>query len=99
VTKSFRGARALSQKFGKWADAIWVVGMAAQAGFIIAIPVLAGLALGFWLDNQFNTLPFISLILTLAGGIAGPVVLYRWVVSAVKQRMERRKIQNEEKSE
>ncbi len=89
----------LSQKFSKWVDAAWVLGMAAQGGLIIAIPVLGGLALGFWLDNQFDTLPFISLVLTLIGGIVGPFVLYRWVVSAVKQRMEHRKVQNEEKSE
>ncbi|MCP4543754.1 MAG: AtpZ/AtpI family protein [Chloroflexi bacterium] len=74
--------------------------MAAQGGLIIAIPVLAGLALGFWLDSQFNTLPFISLIMTLAGGIAGPIILYRWVTSSVAERVAaRKKRQDEEKSE
>jgi F0F1-type ATP synthase assembly protein I len=63
---------------------------------MIAIPVLAGLGVGFLLDRRFGTLPIISLVLTAVGGIVGPLTLYRWVISAVKQRMER---QDEEKSE
>ncbi|RLC84949.1 MAG: hypothetical protein DRJ03_12935 [Chloroflexi bacterium] len=80
-----------------WTEAIWVLGMGAQGGLMIALPVLAGLALGFLLDNRFDTLPLISLILTAIGGIVGPIILYRWVVSTVKQRMESK--QDEEKPE
>ena len=90
----------VAQKLGKWVDAAWVLVMAAQGGLIIAIPVLAGLTLGFWLDNQFNTLPLISLIMTLVGGIAGPIMLYRWVTSSVAERVAaRKKNQDEEKFE
>jgi F0F1-type ATP synthase assembly protein I len=56
---------------------------------MIALPVLAGLAVGFWLDNQLGTLPWISLLLALIGSMVGPVALYRWVTSVVGQRMGR----------
>ena len=75
---------------GKWADAAWVLAMAAQGGLMIALPVLVGLALGYWIDNQINTLPWITLVLTLIGATAGPIMLYRWVTSSVATRMENR---------
>ncbi|MEE8389318.1 MAG: AtpZ/AtpI family protein, partial [Anaerolineae bacterium] len=62
----------------------------AQGGLMIALPVLVGLALGFWLDNRLGTLPWISLVLTLIGATIGPIILYRWVTSSVAQRMESR---------
>jgi len=80
-----------------WADIIWVLGMGARGGLMISLPVLAGVALGYWLDSRFGTLPFITLALTLVGAIIGPVILYRWVISTVKQRMETKP--DEEKSE
>jgi F0F1-type ATP synthase assembly protein I len=76
-----------SRKPGTWADAGWVLAMAAQGGLMIALPVLGGLALGYWLDNQLNTLPWVSLILTLVGATVGPISLYRWVTSSVAARM------------
>lgn len=87
-----------SRRFGKWIDAAWVLSMGARGGLVIVLPVFAGLVLGYWLDTQLGTLPFVSIALTLAGGIAGPIVLYRWVVSAVNQWMEAKK-QAEEKPE
>jgi F0F1-type ATP synthase assembly protein I len=80
-----------------WADTIWVLVMGARGGLVIALPVLTGLVLGFLLDNRFGTLPIISLVLTAIGGIIGPVMLYRWVVLAVKQRLETK--QDKEKPE
>ena len=86
-----------ARKSVDWTEAAWVLAMAAQGGLMVAFPVLAGLALGFWLDTRFGTLPWISLVLTLIGGTVGPIMLYRWVTSAVKQRMEQK--QDEEKPE
>ena len=80
----------MSRKSGKWFDAAWVLAMGAQGGLMIALPVLIGLAVGFWLDNQFGTLPWISLVLTLIGATVGPIMLYRWVTSSVAQRLESR---------
>jgi F0F1-type ATP synthase assembly protein I len=81
----------------KWGDAVWVLGMGARGGLLIALPVLAGLAVGYLLDSRFGTLPWISLVLTAIGGFVGPFMLYRWVVSAVKKRLEAEP--DEEKSE
>lgn len=81
----------MAKKDSKWADALWVMAISAQGGLMVALPVLIGLALGYWLDSQFGTLPWITLLLVLTGGAIGPVILYRWVVSVVKRREERRK--------
>lgn len=71
----------------KWGDLFWALSMSARGGLIIAIPVLLGLVVGFFLDRHLGTLPFISLALTAAGGIIGPIILYRWVVGAVARRI------------
>ncbi len=89
----------MSCKLGKWTDAAWVLAMSAQGGLMIALPVLVGLVLGFWLDGQFNTLPWITLALTLVGATAGPIMLYRWVTSTVTQRMTSRMERKETRKE
>ena len=80
----------------KFGDVAWVLAIGAQGGLMVALPVVGGLALGYWLDMQFGTLPWITLGLTLIGAMTGPVVLYRWVMSVVRQRMEGKR--NEENS-
>ncbi len=71
----------------RWGDLLWALSMAARGGLLIAAPVLIGITAGFILDRYFGTLPFISLALTAIGGIIGPIMLYRWVVAAVKRRI------------
>jgi|YNPNPStandDraft_1061719.scaffolds.fasta_scaffold01077_14 F0F1-type ATP synthase assembly protein I len=71
----------------RWGDLLWAISMAARGGLLVAMPVLMGITVGFILDRHFGTLPFISLALTAIGGIIGPVILYRWVVAAVKRRV------------
>ncbi len=85
-------------KSGKWSDVAWVLAMGAQGGLMIALPVLIGLGVGFLLDKQFDTVPWISLVLTLIGAILGPIVLYRWVTSTVAPQAENR-IKNEKRDE
>jgi F0F1-type ATP synthase assembly protein I len=83
-------------------EAVWVLGMGAQGGFLVAIPVLVGLGIGVLLDRQFGTMPWITIILTLIGGIAGPAMLYRWVKTSVARQVEKRleeKRKGEEKPE
>ena len=79
-----------------WRDVPWALATSAQGGLLIALPVVAGLALGYWLDGRFGTLPWITLVLTLVGALLGPVLLYRWVMSVVQRRMEGK--QDEENS-
>lgn len=70
----------------KWGDLFWALSMSARGGLVIVVPVLLGLGVGFFLDRRLGTLPFISLALTAAGGIVGPIILYRWVTGAVARR-------------
>lgn len=64
-------------------DAWWVLSVGSQAGLMLVLPVLLGMAVGYWLDRQLGTLPWITLGLTLAGTVGGPVMVYRWVVLQV----------------
>jgi F0F1-type ATP synthase assembly protein I len=77
----------MSRKPTDWKDAAWALALATQVGGAIAIPVLVALAVGWWIDRRLNTLPFITLLLTLIATIGGPVLAYRWVTTAVATRM------------
>lgn len=79
-----------SRKPTDWKDMAWALALATQVGGAIAVPVLLGLVVGWWIDRQLNTLPLITLLLTLIATIGGPVLAYRWVTTAVDSRMERR---------
>jgi F0F1-type ATP synthase assembly protein I len=77
------------RKAGK--DAAWVLAMGAQGGLMLALPVVAGLALGFWLDRLLGLgFPWLTLVMTLIGAIVGPVLLYRWVMRTVAERVQER---------
>jgi F0F1-type ATP synthase assembly protein I len=71
-----------------WKDAFWVLALGSQLGLSIALPVVLGLAVGYWLDTRLHTLPWITLILTLIGAVSGPIFAYRWVLSTVRRRFE-----------
>ncbi len=86
----------MKDRFGKFGDVIWVLVFGAQGGLILALPVLGGLALGYWLDMRFHSLPWITLGSTLLGAITGPLLLYRWMNTVIKERMGRRKEKQEE---
>jgi ATP synthase protein I len=79
----------------KMKDVFWVLAVASQSGLSIALPVLIGLAVGYWIDTRFGTLPWLTLFLTLIGAAIGPVITYRWVISSVRQRLEERKDEEE----
>ena len=69
-------------------DVFWVLAVGSQVGLSIALPVIAGLALGYWIDMRLGSLPWITLLLTLIGAAIGPVITYRWVISSVQRRLE-----------
>ena len=60
-------------------EMFWALGMGGRGGLLIAGPVLLGLAAGWFLDNRFGTLPWITLALTLVGAVVGPFLAYRWI--------------------
>lgn len=86
----------MKDRFGKFGDVIWVLVFGAQGGLILALPVLGGLALGYWLDMRYDSLPWITLGLTLVGAITGPLLLYRWMNTVVKERMAMEKGERKE---
>jgi ATP synthase protein I len=71
-------------------SAAWVLAMGSQLGLSIALPVLIGLAVGYWIDTRLGSLPWITLLLTLIGAISGPIVAYRWVITTIRKRLEER---------
>ena len=71
-------------------DAFWVLAVGSQVGLSIALPVIAGLAIGYWVDVRLGSLPWITLLLTFIGAAIGPVITYRWVISSVQRRLERK---------
>jgi predicted F0F1-ATPase subunit len=81
----------MSWKPTGWKDAIWALALATQVGGAIAVPVLLGLAAGWWIDNRLHTLPWITLLLTLIGVVVGPIIAYRWVTEAIKQHIMKNK--------
>jgi F0F1-type ATP synthase assembly protein I len=84
------------KKYGaSFRDVVWVLAVASQGGLSIALPVLIGLAVGYWLDARLGTLPWITLLLTLIGAVIGPIITYRWVVSSVRRRLEKEKDEEE----
>jgi ATP synthase protein I len=84
----------MSWKPTGWKDAIWALALATQVGGAIAVPVLLGLAVGWWIDNRLHTLPWITLLLTFIGVVVGPIIAYRWVTEAIKQRNMKNKEDN-----
>ena len=70
-----------------WQDRVWVLAVAGQAGLIIALPVIVGVAVGIMLDRQFNTIILFTILLATAGFGAGGFLVYRWVNTTVKKRL------------
>ena len=74
-----------------WQDRIWVMSVAGQAGFLIAFPVLLGMAAGLFLDRQFNTIIVFTVLLSMTGFAGGAFLVYRWVKTTVHKRLEDKK--------
>jgi predicted F0F1-ATPase subunit len=67
-------------------DMAYGCALASQVGIAIAAPVLIGLAVGYLIDRSLGTLPWITLALTAIGAVLGPIIAYRWVTTAMRQR-------------
>jgi F0F1-type ATP synthase assembly protein I len=74
-----------------WQERIWVLAVAGQAGIYIAFPVLAGMVIGYFLDRLFNTYILFAALLSMAGFGAGIFLVYRWVQTTVKDRLDEMK--------
>jgi len=76
-------------------DVFWVLAVGSQVGLSIALPVIGGLSVGYWIDMRLSSLPWITLLLTLIGTAIGPFITYRWVISSVQRRLEEGKDEEE----
>ena len=65
--------------------ALKLVGLASTLGLTIVIATFIGLALGLWLDRVFNTSPWLTVILLIAGIIAGFRNFYRFMSRRAKE--------------
>ena len=74
-----------------WQNSLWVLGIAGQAGIYIALPVLLGVFLGFWLDNRLGTGFLFVILFTLGGFIGSVFLIYRCIKDNVQIRLEEMK--------
>jgi len=74
-----------------WQKRVWVLAVAGQAGLYIAFPVLLGLFIGYLLDRQFGTYILFAVLLSMAGFGGGVFLVYRWVNTTVKKRLDEMK--------
>ena len=74
-----------------WQDSIWVLAVAGEAGLLIAMPVVLGLFLGYLLDQRLGTVFLFAFLFTLAGFVGGISLVYHWVKTTVKKRLEEMK--------
>jgi len=70
---------------------LWILGLSIQAALGIALPVLLGVGVGWWLDGLLNSRPWITVVLTAVGILAGPIIVYRWVTRKVEQHLRQEK--------
>jgi len=66
--------------------------MASTIGYQVAFSPFIGIAIGVYLDSQFGTLPYLTLIFLVLGIVAGARSYYRFA----KQQQEKEKGPKEE---
>lgn len=77
--------RKLRAQRGK-ARSIWLgLGMLGLIGWSVAIPALAGVGLGVWIDGRFPSRYSWTLMLLVIGMILGCLNAWRWVANEQRQ--------------
>ena len=79
------------EQFKEVTKHLWILWLTIQAALGIALPVLLGLGVGWWLDRLLNSFPWITVVLTAVGIFAGPIIMYRWVTRKVEQHLREEK--------
>ena len=72
------------EKGGAYAE----IGPYASLGIQFALTILLFLALGWWLDDQFETSPILLLLGNLLGAVGGFYKLYRTLIDLEEKRKE-----------
>jgi len=60
-----------------WRESLRSLAFVARVGLVAIAPLLAGLFLGRWVDGWLDTHPWVTLILTVVGSVAGLVGVWR----------------------
>jgi ATP synthase protein I len=71
-----------------WRESLRSLAFVARVGLVAVAPLLVGLFLGLWVDGWLDTRPWVALILTLMGSVAGLVGVWR-LSSTFLKRMTR----------
>jgi len=56
-----------------------------EVGIVLLVTTLAGVAVGYWADQQLDTLPVFVLVGFLAGAGIGAVGIYRLITRFLKR--------------
>jgi hypothetical protein len=56
-----------------------------EIGLVLLVTTLAGVAVGYWADQQLQTLPVFVLVGFLAGAAIGAVGIYRLITRFLKR--------------
>ena len=60
-------------------------GLFSETGLLLLVTTLAGVAAGYWVDQQLGTLPLFVLVGFLAGAGIGTVGIYRLITRFLKR--------------
>lgn len=63
----------------RWGAAIRLVGV----GFYIGISIVAGVAIGLWLDSRFHTKPILTLVGLFCGLFFAGYGVYRMIIPLI----------------
>ena len=70
-----------------------IIGAATELGLTMGLMaaglIVAGLSLGRWLDSRLGTNPLATLLLLVAGAIAGQIAIYRLAVRSAARSVGR----------
>lgn len=63
-----------------------LIGLASSIGFTVALSIFIGLAIGLWLDSQFGTSPWLTLLFVVLGIVAGFRNYFRYMKKQEKEQ-------------
>ncbi len=71
----------MSNDQGKW---IRAAGQASSIGLVLVISITIGYFFGSWLDSKFGTGPWLMLVFTVMGIVAGFIEVIRIATSIIR---------------
>jgi ATP synthase protein I len=69
----------------RWGPAIRLIGV----GFYVGISIVAGVGIGLWLDNKFNTKPILVIVGLFLGIFMAGFGMYRMLIPLLGDKKEK----------